>query len=258
MPTWDSGQYLKFGNERTQPSIDLAARIALESPAKIIDLGCGPGNSTAVLARRWAHAQLTGLDSSSDMIATAQKQYPQWTWRAGDITNWSQSTSETFDVVFTNAALQWVPDHARLLPDLLTRVSRGGAFAMQVPGNYDAPAHRIVRELAQSTGWSPFFREPVREWSVEELPFYYDTLAPNSVRLDLWATDYLHLMPNAAGIVEWYKGTGLRPFLDQLQNLTDQKRFLADYLSEITKAYPARSDGCVLFPFRRLFAIAYR
>lgn len=258
MPTWDSSQYIKFVNERTQPSIDLATRIVLDAPVNVIDLGCGPGNSTAVLARRWPQARLTGLDGSSEMIAAAREQHPQWIWQIGDITNWSQSTSEVFDVIFSNAALQWVPDHARLLPELLKRVAPGGAFAMQVPGNYDAPAHQIARELSTSASWRTFFRDPVHEWSVEELPFYYDILAPHAARLDLWTTEYLHLMPNADAIVEWYKGTGLRPFLEKLPYIEAQNRFLADYLTEIKKAYPAQRDGRVLFPFRRLFVIAYR
>jgi len=258
MPTWDSSQYLKFANERTQPAIDLAAHVALEAPTRVIDLGCGPGNSTAVLARRWPKARLAGLDSSTEMIATARQQNPQWTWWTGDITNWSKSTIETFDVVFSSAALQWVPNHTQLLPALLVRVAPGGAFAMQVPGNLEAPAHRIMSDLVSSASWATFFREPVREWWVEEISFYYDLLASHAVQLALWTTDYLHVLPNAEAIVEWYKGTGLRPFIDMLSDPADQKRFLADYLHEIKRAYPAHTDGRVLFPFRRFFLVAYR
>lgn len=258
MPTWDSSQYLKFSNERTQPAIDLAARIALDAPVNVVDLGCGPGNSTAVLARRWPQARLTGVDSSSEMISSAQKQYPQWNWQTCDITNWSQSAKNHYDVIFANAALQWVPDHTHLFPRLLGCVAPGGAFAMQVPGNHDAPAHVIARELSSSPSWQSFFSEPVREWSVKELPFYYDILAPLATRMDLWTTEYLHVMPNADAIVEWYKGTGLRPFLEKLESPSDKTRFLSDYSAAIQTAYTPRADGRVLFPFRRLFLIAYR
>ena len=150
MATWDSSQYLKFANERTQPSIDLAARIALDAPARIIDLGCGPGNSTAVLARRWPRAALTGLDSSPAMLAAAKKDHPQWTWRESGIAEWAEKNPEPFDLVFSNAALHWVPDHATVLPRLLAAVAPGGALAFQVPHSLGDAHQRCMRELPTS------------------------------------------------------------------------------------------------------------
>ncbi|MFT3781296.1 MAG: methyltransferase domain-containing protein [Nibricoccus sp.] len=258
MPTWDSSQYLKFANERTQPAVDLAARIALETPAEIVDLGCGPGNSTAVVARRWPAAKLLGLDSSAEMIAAAKEQQPEWHWEMADIATWTTENQQAFDLVFSNAALQWVPNHARVLPELLLRVKDGGALAFQVPADPNAPAHQIARTLTSSVTWKPFFATPVREWQVEEPSFYYDVLAERATRLEMWTTDYYHVMSSAAGIVEWYRGTGLRPFLEKLSDPIDQERFIADYLQQLEKVYLPRSNGKVLFPFSRLFVVAYR
>jgi trans-aconitate 2-methyltransferase len=256
MPTWNSDQYLKFGGERTQPAVDLAARIALEAPKRIVDLGCGPGNSTAVVARRWPQARVGGVDSSAAMLGTARKDYPQWEWSAGDIGTWRSDTP--FDVVFSNAALQWVPDHARVFPHLLAQVAPGGALAFQVPANLDSPPQRLIREVAQSAPWRAHFATPPRDWFVHPVEFYYDTLAPHATRLDLWVTEYQHILPGVDGIIEWYRGTGLRPWLDVLPDDDARTLFLAAYRARLAPYFPARTDGKILFPFRRLFAIAYR
>lgn len=255
MPTWDSSQYLKFGDERTQPSIDLAARIRVEHPRRVIDLGCGPGNSTTVLARRWPQAEITGLDSSSEMIATARQAQPQIAWSEGDIAAWTSAAP--FDVVFSNAALQWLPHHATLLPRLLDQVAPGGALAVQMPANYNAPPHRLMRELSQAPAWRDHFTDPVRNWSVETPGFYYDTLAPRAVRLDLWLTDYQHILHSLEDILEWYRGTGLRPYLEALKTPAEKAQFEREFLAGLTAVYPQQKDGRVLFPFRRLFFIAY-
>jgi trans-aconitate 2-methyltransferase len=250
MPTWNPTQYLKFSEERTRPCRDLVARIALPPRARIIDLGCGPGNSTEVLAERWPDADFTGLDSSPDMIAKASATHPEWHWIAADIAQWaSDSTGDRYDLAFSNAALQWVPDHGSVFPRLLARACM---FAVQVPGNWDGPAHRTMREVAK--------RYPldgrVREWFTHDTDFYYDTLARHATQLDIWATEYIHVLDNAEAIVEWYKGTGMRPFLEALPSDADRVRFTADYLEAIRPVYPPRPDGKVLFPFRRLFMVA--
>ena len=248
MPSWSPSQYLKFSEERTRPCRDLAARVDLAAPHRIIDLGCGPGNSTEVLAERWPAAELTGLDSSADMIAKASAAHPEWTWVAGDIAQWAAG-GHHYDLAFSNAALQWVPDHAALFPRLLASAD---VLAVQVPGNWDGPAHRVMREVAR--------RYPldgrVREWFTHDAAFYYDVLAPHAGRLDLWETEYIHVMDSAEAIVEWYKGTGMRPFLEALDSDADRARFTADYLATIRAAFPARPDGKVLFPFRRIFIVA--
>jgi trans-aconitate 2-methyltransferase len=259
MPTWDAKQYLRFNDQRTRPCRELAARIGIEAPGRVIDLGCGPGNSTSVLAERWPKCELTGLDSSPDMIAAARKSYPQMNWQTGDIAAWAEKNRQPHDIVFSNAALQWVENHAALFPKLLTRVAGGGALAIQMPGNFDAPAHGIMREMAASPAWRGHFPPAgIREWHVHDLPAYHDILAPVAATVDFWETEYLHVMEDAAGIVEWYKGTGLRPFLDALANEELRARFMAEYLERIRRAYPVRGDGRVIFPFRRLFLVAYQ
>jgi trans-aconitate 2-methyltransferase len=178
---------------------------------------------------------------------------------AADIGRWAEGKGETFYVVFSNAALQWVEDHGRIFVKLMGRVSPGGAMAMQMPGNFDAPAHVIMREIAESAKWKGKFPAGgVREWHVHELDFYYDVLSPVAVKLDLWETEYLHILESPGAIVEWYKGTGLRPFLDALSSDGEREEFLAEYLERIAETYRPRWDGKVIFPFRRLFAIAYR
>ena len=256
MPTWNSQQYLKFGAERTQPAVDLVARIALDAPARAIDLGCGPGNSTAVVGRRWPDSDLTGLDSSPAMLETAARDYPQWKWHQGDIGSWQADAA--YDLVFSNAALQWVPDHARVFPHLLDQVSSGGALAVQMPANLDSPPQRIIRELAADQAWRSSFPLSLRDWHVEPAEFYYDALSQRATRTELWYTDYQQVVQNVDAIVEWYRGTGLRPWLDALADDSARARFLDDYRRRLVPHFPARADGRVLFPFRRLFLIAYR
>ncbi|MGH7814442.1 MAG: trans-aconitate 2-methyltransferase [Candidatus Binataceae bacterium] len=258
MPTWNADQYLRFAAERTRPCRDLAAAISLPEVRRAIDLGCGPGNSTAVLAEKWPDAELTGLDGSAEMIAKARAAYPNRRWIAGDIADWAASKGEQFDLVFSNAALQWLPDHAAIFPMLLTRTAKGGAVAAQMPGNFDSPAHTAMRTLAASPEWREKFpRGAIREWHVHEPAFYYEAMAPHASRIDLWKTTYFHVMESAEAIVEWYKGSGLRPFLDALPSPADRERFTADYLESIRAAYPPSANGRRLFPFRRLFLIAY-
>jgi trans-aconitate 2-methyltransferase len=263
MSGWNPNQYLKFAEERTQPCRDLAARIAVNNVRRAIDLGCGPGNSTAVLRDRWPNAEFTGLDSSAEMIERARREYPGQHWIVGDISEWAGADHDAshgqFDVVFSNAAMQWVDDHAAVYPQLFSRVAPGGALAIQIPGNIDALPHRLMREVAATPEWSRRFPPgKVNEWHHHEMEFYYDVLAPAAARLDLWATEYLHILPDAEAIVEWYRGTGLRPFLEALDTDAERARFIADYLEALRPHYPPRPAGGVLFPFRRIFLVAYR
>ena len=258
MPSWNSDQYLKFARERTQPAVDLAARIALDAPARVIDLGCGPGNSTAVLARRFPRAAVTGLDNSAAMLAAARRDFPQLTWLEHDLATWSAPADARYDVVFSNAALQWVGDHRRTFPRLLDSVAPGGALAVQMPANLDAPPHRLMRELAESPTWRSHFKTPPREWHTHPPEFYYDLLAPRARHLELWLTDYVHVLENLDGIVEWYRGSGLRPWLEALPDDATRTQFLGAYRARLVPYFPERADSRVLFPFRRLFLIAYK
>lgn len=255
MLNWNAGQYLKFANERTRPCMDLVNRIRLDNPQRIVDLGCGPGNSTEILFKRWPNAEITGLDSSESMIVAARQVYPNIIWQHDDIANWN--ADQPLDLVFANASLQWLPDHAKLLPRLQDSVKEGGALAVQMPLNINAIAHQLMRDVATSDAWRGYFPENVREWFVNTPEFYYDTLSHSAREIDLWTTKYLQIMPNAEAVVEWYKGTGLRPFLDLLSEDL-QVRFLADYLKLIKQTFLPQQDGKVLFPFERLFIIAYK
>jgi trans-aconitate 2-methyltransferase len=193
------------------------------------------------------------------MIRAASRDYPGYHWTVGDISTWAHQPDQSFDVIFSNAALQWVPDHAKLYPALLRHVAPGGALAVQLPINLDAPAHVAMRDLAATPAWARLLPpEGVREWHAHDALFYYDLLAPLAVRLELWESEYFHVMENVAAIVEWYKGTGLRPFLDALPSDFDRDRFQADYAARIAESYPRRADGRLLLPFRRLFLVAYR
>jgi trans-aconitate 2-methyltransferase len=259
MPTWSAGQDLKFSEERTRACRDLATRILVEPVRRVIDLGCGPGNSTEVLASLWPEAEITGLDNSPEMIEDARRKHPDWLWIAGDVSTWASNSTEQFDIICSNAALQWVPDHDVVYPRLLSRVAPGGALAVQVPNNFDGPGNRFMREVAASPAWKRHFPPGrVREWHVHDRSFYYDVLAPHATRLDMWETEYIHVLPTVEAIVEWYRGTALRSFLDVLKTTKDRDRFAADYLERIRTAFTPRPDGRVLFPFRRLFVVAYR
>jgi trans-aconitate 2-methyltransferase len=259
MPAWDPNQYLKFGDERTQPCRDLIARIGVDEVQRVIDLGCGPGNSTQIVMACWPSAEIIAMDNSPEMVAVAQQTLQGIHVVSADVAEWSRTENQRFDVVFSNATLHWIADHATLFPRLLDRVTPGGALAVQMPNNFGNPSHRIMREMASSAEWREFFggdRMPVIH--VKDPEFYYDLLAPIAARLDAWETEYLHVMQNAEAIVEWVKGTGLRSFLDALDADSVRQRFLREYLENIRREYPVRSDGKVLFPFRRLFLIAYR
>jgi trans-aconitate 2-methyltransferase len=212
-----------------------------------------------VLAELWPNAQITGIDSSLEMIVAASTGEPGRRWQVSDIVTWASESADTFDVVFSNAALQWVGNHGSLLVDLFRRVAAGGALAVQMPDNFSAPAHQIMRELAASTEWGKYLPiSSVRERHVHDLTFYYNLLVPIVANVDLWATEYVHVMRDAEAIVEWYKGTGLRPFLEALPGDHERTKFSAAYLNRVREAYHPQSDGRILFPFRRLFVIAYR
>ena len=262
MTAWNAAAYLKFGDERTRPCRDLAARVEVAAPARVIDLGCGPGNSTAVLGERWPGAEITGLDNSTEMLQKARADYPARSerqaalWVQGDIAQWAEEKGERFDVVFSNAALQWVPDHATLFPRLLGRVAGGGALAVQLPVYSDQPGQRLIREVAHSAKWQARFTRAPVDWRAESVGFYYDVLASRTARLELWETEYVHVVDGTQAVVEWYRATGLRPFLSALPTDADRAEFVAEYHEALQPHYRPQKDGRVLFPFRRLFVVA--
>lgn len=256
MPQWDAAQYLKFVNERTQPAIDLIQRVEIESPARIVDLGCGPGNSTEALRRRWPKAQIVGIDRSPEMIATARKDYPHGSWEIGDAGSWT--AAEPFDLVYANAMLHWLPDHARVCKHWMEQVAPGGALAVQQPAHHDSPVHREMIEVSRDAAWNDCMHAARAAITREPPSFYYDILQPIASRLNLWETTYYHIMPGPEAVLEWFRGTGLRPFLEALSSDEERARFEGMLLERYTVSYPRRTSGKILFPFRRLFFVAYR
>lgn len=256
MPKWDAGQYLKFGNERTQPAIDLLQRVEVPNPAKVLDLGCGPGNSTEVLRRRWPEARIFGLDSSPEMIAAARNSYPEGDWTVGDAATWK--ALEAFDVVFANAMLHWLPNHAEICRKWMEQVAPDGALAVQQPAHYDGVMRREILEVSEDAAWRDRM-QPARESIRCETPaFYYDVLRPITSRVDVWETTYYHVLDGPEGVLEWFRGTGLRPFLQALASDEERTRFEEMLLERYAARYARSADGKVLFPFRRLFFVGYR
>lgn len=256
MPRWDAEQYLKFGSERTQPVRDLIGHVLLENPRRIVDLGCGPGNSTEELSRRWPDSSILGLDHSVDMIERARRAYPSGQWQVGDAASWT--SDEPVDLVFSNAMLQWVPDHERLCPRLLDQAAPGGALAVQAPAHYESVLHREILEVSRHPSWNDRMNQARSALTNHPPEFYYDLLAPLASRVDVWETTYYHVLAGPESVLEWFRGTGLRPFLEALADDGERVRFEALLGERYEKTYPRRSNGRVLFPFRRLFFVAYR
>jgi trans-aconitate 2-methyltransferase len=254
---WSAKQYLAFEDERTRPVRDLLSALPDMNARSIIDLGCGPGNSTELLAARFPGAAVSGIDSSPDMIAAARRRLPQVEFAITRIEAWNDPGP--FDVILANAVLQWVPDHGGLLPALVGRLAAGGGLAIQMPDNLEAPAHRLMREVAADGPW----REILAPASAARTPIgdadgYYRVLSPLCTRVDIWQTTYYHpLSGGAAAIVEWFKGSGLRPFLEPL-DAPSRAAYLERYTAAVAKAYPTLPDGSVLLPFPRLFVVAVR
>jgi len=255
--SWSATQYRKFEEERNRPVRDLLAQIPNLTVAHAADIGCGPGNSTELLQQRFPDAAVMGMDSSANMIEAARKRLPALHFEVDDIATWGNRGP--FDVILANAALQWVPDHAALLPALLAKLAPGGCLAVQSPDNLDEPAHRLMRETAAAGPWAEKLADaPRARDSRHSADWYFTTLRDAGATVDVWRTIYFHPLAGGAGaVVEWFKGTGLRPFLEPL-DAAEQTAFLSRYEAALATAYPALSDGTVLLPFPRLFFIATR
>src|SRR6185437_1635480 len=252
--SWNPETYLAFADQRTRPAAELLARVRSEHPARVIDMGCGPGNSTALLAARWPLAQLEGLDSSAAMLAEARASGWPARWVEADLASWTAPAP--YDVIFSNATLQWLPRQETLLPRLMGFVKEGGAFAFQVPANYDAPSHLLMREAANDSRWREKLAN-VREIERGRAETYYEILKPHALSLDIWLTEYLQVLTGEDAVYRWVSGTGLRPFLGALEG-EDREAFIALYKSKLNSAYPRRTDGTTLFPFQRLFVVAQK
>jgi trans-aconitate 2-methyltransferase len=256
MSDWSATQYLKFEDERTRPPRDLLAQIPLERPERVVDLGCGPGNSTELLVARYPDAEVMGLDSSPDMLRQARERLPQCSFAEADIATWRPPGPT--NLLFATAVFQWVPDHTAVLRRLLTTLRMGGVLALQMPDNTDEPALALMREVAGKGPWSA--NSAINHAARDELPHpeaYYDLLRPLASRLDIWHTVYNHVMTGPDGVVEWFKGSALRPFLSTLEPAMAAD-FVAAYTQAIAQHYRPRFDGKVLLRFPRLFIVAVR
>jgi trans-aconitate 2-methyltransferase len=254
MSDWLPSLYTQFEDERTRPARDLLAQVSSGNPRRIVDMGCGPGNSTELLAERFPDAEVIGLDSSPNMLEEARRRLPAARFDLADATSWVPEAGT--DVVFANAIYQWVPDHLTQLPRVLAALGQGGCLAVQMPDNLAEPTHRLMREVAAEGPWAARLANVARA----PLPpprIYYDALRPFTRRLDIWHAVYNHVLDDAAAVVEWVKSTGLRPFLDPLTP-DERGAFLAEYQSRIAAAYPPASDGKVLLRFPRLFIVGVR
>ena len=251
---WDPGQYLRYAGERARPFFDLLARVGAEDPRYVADLGCGPGNLTAVLADRWPGAEVLGVDNSPEMIDAAQARArpPALSFKLGDVRDWRPDRKA--DVLLSNAVLQWVQNHLDVVRQWPGLLAPRGWLAFQLPGNFDQPTHAILLDLVRSDRWAPLLRDVALNRQAGSPADYLDLLAKEGCSVDAWETTYLHVLPGEDPVVEWYLGTGLRPVLAALE--PDQaERFIAEYRERVAEAYPPAPYGTVL-PFRRVFVVA--
>ena len=256
MEDWSARQYLKFEDERTRPPRDLLAQVPLQNPQLIVDLGCGPGNSTELLVARFPQAQVIGLDSSPDMLRKARERLPDCIFVQGDIATWKPDSNT--ELIFSNAVLQWLPDHQPVMRRLLEALPKGGVLAVQMPDNTREPGLVLQREVGESGPWRdhPEIKAAARK-DLSPPEAYYDLLKPVCSRIEIWHSVYNHVMPSPQAITEWFKGSSLQPFLSPL-DAAAREQFLAAYTEKIVGAYKPRFDGKLLLRFPRLFIIAVR
>jgi len=252
---WDPTQYLKFAGPRLRPALDLLQRIDCEAPSRVYDLGAGAGNVTGLIAARWPEAQIVGVDSSAEMLAKAAAENPGIEWQQADLATWRPPLPA--DVIYSNAALHWIENHAPVFVALFDSLAAGGIFAVQIPRNFGAPSHTSMGEAARRGPWRARLEPLLRPTPVAEPAFYFDLLAPHAARLDLWETEYLQVLDGEHAVKEYTKSTWLSPLLAALDE-PERSRFEAVYTEMVDAAYPRRPDGKTLFPFRRMFIIATR
>jgi trans-aconitate 2-methyltransferase len=257
MATWDPDIYARYKGYRDRPALDLLLQIPGDlQPAVIWDLGCGPGEQAALLARRHPGAKVTGLDSSREMLARARARPETVTWIEGDIAAFDPP--EPVDLIFTNAALQWLPDHQALFPRLAGALAPGGVFACQMPTAFETLHHQVLRQVASLGPWSDLTSAARMILPTPSLADYYGWLSESCAEVDIWTTTYLHVLEGEEPVVDWMMGTALRPYLDVLTDPDLRRQFLDACTAEIARAYPVREDGVTLFPFPRLFVVARR
>lgn len=253
MPQWSSAQYLKFESQRTQPAIDLVKRITIKQPKNILDIGCGPGNSTSVLKKMYPQASILGVDNSKDMIERAKESYPDINFQICDVTTEIHKIND-YDVIFSNACLQWIPNHKAFIPMLFKKLNRNGVLAVQIPINGQETLFKIMNDVISEPQWNfcPINVETNETLLPEE---YFDILSACTDNFDIWETVYYHNMPSVEAMVEWIKGTRLRPYLNALEK-ADAEKLEMEILKRATAVYKAQKNGEFIFRFRRLFFVA--
>jgi len=250
---WDTTLYLKFEAERTQPARDLLARVDV-SARRIVDLGCGPGTSTRLLAERFPKAEIIGVDNSQPMLAEARRRLPEVRFELSDIANWRPRQRP--DLIFANAALQWLPDHEALFKRLMSYLAEDGALVVQMPDNRQEPSHALMRLVAADGPWADRLVPIAKTRAVIATHVdYYAWLRPLSAALDIWETTYVHPMAGVGAVVDWFRGSALRPFLNPL-DVCEREQFIERYMRELALAYGVESDGSLLFLYPRLFILA--
>lgn len=257
MKDWDPGHYLKFRSERTQPSIDLVGKIHCDLPPEnIIDIGCGPGNNTQVLKQRWPNANVLGIDNSPNMINKAKAEYPDMHWHVADIATFE--TDQKFDLVYSNATIQWIPNHEELLPKMATLLRNKGIIAVQIPQFRDMPIGQTIDIVSKKEQWNYKVAHCRNLFTYNPYTIYYDILARFFTKIEMWETFYLHEMESHEAIIDMVKSAGMKPYMDALLDENEKENFAQEILSQIKLKYPTQKNGNVLFPFKRLFFVGYR
>lgn len=258
---WDPGQYHRFADHRLRPALELLARVPLTGASFVCDLGCGSGSVTRIIAERFSGARVTGVDVSNEMLAKAAEPRSRVEWVQADIAEWAPD--QVPELIYSNAALHWVDDHAALIPRLFGFLAPGGCLAVQMPLSYSMPSHVLMRETladggvdGSRLGDEALAAAVARKW-VLEASEYYDLLAPHAASVDVWATEYLQRLGGEDPVLEWVRATGLRPILNGLRG-AERERFIEVYRERLRRAYPRRAAGQTLYPFRRLFMVATR
>jgi trans-aconitate 2-methyltransferase len=256
---WNPDHYARFSTYRLRPAIELLQRVNIENPQLVYDLGCGSGEVTGLISKRWPSASVIGVDASSQMLDKARHNSTQVKWQLADITTWSPVG--VTNLIYSNAALHWLPDHSQLLPRLMGYLVTGGVLAIQMPRSWDLPSHQLMRETLFDCGSTgvPLGGQALSDslahnW-VEDTDVYYDALACGSTELDIWETRYVHVLSGQDAVYQWVEATGLRPVLKGLSE-TERQRFIPEYQARLRHAYPVRTDGSVLYSFKRLFVVA--
>lgn len=256
---WDPDQYLKFADHRLRPGLELLDRVPLTAPSVVYDLGCGAGEQARMMAERWPDATVYGVDSSQEMLRTASARPGRVQWVEADVRTWQPEQPP--DLIYSNATLQWVDGHATLFPRLVSTLAPGGCLAVQMPLSWSMPSHRIMRQMLEDggPGGTPLGTEELRrrvgrKW-VDDADEYYDLLAGQTASIDIWETEYLQILQGDDPVVEWVKGSGLRPILNDLSE-SERATYLTEYARRLREVYPLRANGKTLYPFRRLFIVA--